>query len=98
MSEYARSILVVLHDLPLGGTERIAIRLANRWAKAGRKVTLLCGSRSGPLAGMIDEAVEVVECHPAIPRGPGSRRALGREVASWIRRHRPDVLFVPGNF
>ncbi|MDB5424841.1 MAG: glycosyltransferase, partial [Phenylobacterium sp.] len=88
----------MLHDLPLGGTERIAIRLANRWAALGRRVTLLCGSRRGALAGMIDPAVEVVECDPPIPRGPGSRRRLGQATAAFVARRRPDVLFVPGNY
>lgn len=98
MSDHARSILIVLHDLPLGGTERIAIRLANRWAAAGRKVILLCGSRRGTLADMIGPGVEVVECSPAIPRGPGSRKALGKAVCAFIRRRRPEVLFIPGNY
>lgn len=90
--------MVVLHDLPLGGTERIAIRLANRWAAAGRRVTLLVGSLSGPLIGMIDPAVEVAECDPPIPRGRGSRRRLGEAAAAFVARRQPDILFVPGNY
>ena len=41
--EPARAICIVLHDLSGGGTERIAIRLANRWAQMGRRVRLICG-------------------------------------------------------
>lgn len=98
MFSSAGMIAVVLHDLPLGGTERIAIRLANRWAAAGRNVILFCGSKQGPLAGMIDRGVEVVECDPPIPRGPGSRRRLGEATAEFIAALGPDILFVPGNF
>jgi glycosyltransferase involved in cell wall biosynthesis len=98
MRDCAETILIVLHDLPLGGTERIAIRLANRWAELGRKVTLLCGELGGALTPMIDEKVEVVACDPPIPRGPGSRRALGQAVARFLAARHSDLLFVPGNF
>ena len=98
MTDLARAITVVLHDLPLGGGERIAIRLANRWAESDRKVTVLCGSRHGSLADLIDKSVEVVECHPRIPRGPGSRRKLGKATAEFLSDRPSDILFVPGNY
>ena len=98
MEDCAKTIAIVLHDLPLGGSERIAVRLANRWAAAGRRVTLFCGSREGPLAALIDAGVEVVECDPPIPRGRGSRRRLGQATADYVAAHRPDILFVPGNY
>lgn len=91
-------ILVVLHDLPLGGTERVALRLTAAWAALGHGVALLCGSATGAQAGLVSEAVTLIECAPAIPRGVGSRRRLGRAVAEHLRRHPADVLFVPGNF
>ena len=98
MSDNARTIAIVLHDLPLGGSERIAVRLANRWAALGRRVTLFCGSRQGPLAELIHADVEIVEAAPPIPRGRGSRKALGRAAADYVAAHRPDILFVPGNY
>lgn len=94
----ARHILVPLHDLGLGGSERIAIRLAARWTALGRRVTLVCGSREGPLGALVDEAVELAACDPPIPRGPGSRRRLGRAVAAIAAERRPDLVFLPGNF
>ncbi|MDR6531238.1 glycosyltransferase involved in cell wall biosynthesis [Caulobacter rhizosphaerae] len=98
MGDGARTIVIVLHDLPLGGSERIAVRLANRWAALGRKVTLFCGSREGPLAQLIDAEVQLVEADPPLPRGPGSRKALGRAAAAYVARSRPDILFAPGNY
>ncbi len=98
MGDKARTIAIVLHDLPLGGSERIAVRLANRWAALGRRVTLFCGARQGPLADLIHTDVEVVEADPPIPRGPGSRKALGRATAAFVAQRRPDILFVPGNY
>jgi glycosyltransferase involved in cell wall biosynthesis len=98
MGDNARTIAIVLHDLPLGGSERIAVRLANRWAALGRRVTLFCGTREGPLADLIHADVEVVEADPPIPRGRGSRKALGRATAAFVAQRRPDILFVPGNY
>lgn len=98
INDQARTITVVLHDLPLGGSERIAIRLANRWAAAGRTVTILVGARQGPLEALIDPAVRVAECDPPIPRGKGSRRRLGAAAAAYLRDNRTDILFVPGNY
>ena len=98
VNDQARTITVVLHDLPLGGSERIAIRLANRWAAAGRQVTILVGARQGRLEALIDPAVAVVECDPPIPRGKGSRRRLGRAAAAHLEDNRADILFVPGNY
>jgi glycosyltransferase involved in cell wall biosynthesis len=92
------NILVVLHDLPLGGTERVALRLTDAWAKAGHQVTLLCGSATGAQAGLVSEGVELIECAPPIPRGYGSRRRLGDAVAEHLRRRPADILFAPGNF
>jgi glycosyltransferase involved in cell wall biosynthesis len=94
----AHDIVVVLHDLPLGGTERIAVRLSNRWAAAGRRVTLFCGALQGPLTALVGEGVELVECAPAIPRGAGSRARLGEALARFVATRRPDLLFAPGNF
>ena len=92
------SILVVLHDLPLGGTERVALRLADAWAAAGCHVTLLCGAATGAQAGLVPDTIDLVECDPPIPRGFGSRARLGQAVAKHLRRQPADILFVPGNF
>jgi glycosyltransferase involved in cell wall biosynthesis len=86
MGDKARTIAIVLHDLPLGGSERIAVRLANRWAALGREVIL------------VDAGVRVVEADPPIPRGRGSRKALGRAAAAFVAQIRPDILFAPGNY
>ncbi|WP_293906847.1 glycosyltransferase [Phenylobacterium sp.] len=92
------SVGLVLHDFSTGGTERVAIRLANQWAAMGRRVTLICGSAEGPQRALVSPQVTVLEPRPAIPRGPGSRRRLGQAVADAFAASAPDVLFVPGNF
>lgn len=94
----AETIAVVLHDLPLGGTERVALRLADRWARLGRKVTILCGAPEGPLRDAVSDRIQLVACDPPIPRASGSRRLLGEATASFIVRDAPDLLFIPGNY
>lgn len=88
----------MLHDFSTGGSERIAIRLANRWAASGRRVTIVCGSAEGPLKAMVGPDVAILEPRPAIPRAPGSRRRLGQAAADAFAFSPPGVLFVPGNF
>ncbi|SEM76456.1 Glycosyltransferase involved in cell wall bisynthesis [Sphingomonas gellani] len=88
----------MLHDFALGGTERIAVRLANRWATDGATVTIFCGSKAGPLRAMLDQSVKVVVADPPVARGPASRRVLAAALRRWGQAARFDVAFVPGNF
>lgn len=92
------SIGIVLHDFPLGGTERIALRLARAWAAAGTAITIFCGDERGPLRAMVPDRATLVAADPAIPRGLGSRERLGRAAARHFARHPVDAVFVTGNF
>ncbi|WP_380788093.1 glycosyltransferase [Sphingomonas sp. R86521] len=92
------SILVVLHDFALGGTERVAVRLATAMAGQGAAVTIFAGAGSGPLRAMVGPDVEVVVADPPIPRTRGSRRKLARAARAFVDRRRFDGVFVPGNF
>jgi glycosyltransferase involved in cell wall biosynthesis len=98
MTARADRVLIVLHDFALGGTERIALRLARAWAREGRRVTVFCGDPRGLLRRLLDPAVELVAATPDIPRGRGSRARLGRALARLLETRQFDVLFVPGNF
>jgi glycosyltransferase involved in cell wall biosynthesis len=91
-------IAVLLHDLSGGGSERIAIRLGGEWARQGRKVFLICGNPAGPLRALVPESVQLVSPDPLIPRGRGSRRALGAAAAVLAARCGADAIFVPGNY
>ncbi len=94
----AHHIALVLHDFPAGGSERIAIRLANRWAREGRRVTLLCGTEKGIARSLVSPQVLVEACSPDTPRTPWSRIQLGWRLATLVRKHEPDIVFGPGNF
>lgn len=94
----AGHIAIVMHDFSTGGSERIAIRLANRWARAGRRVSILCGTTEGPARESVSPDVTVRAVSPEIGRSLLSRFALGRALADEIALVKPDLIFVPGNF
>jgi glycosyltransferase involved in cell wall biosynthesis len=94
----AQRILILLHDFSGGGTERVAIRLANQWARMDRTVRIFCGTEAGPLRSLVDPCVEVEAAAPLLPRGPLSRIRLGLALARAADRFRPDAVFGPGNF
>ncbi|WP_340316413.1 glycosyltransferase [Rhizorhabdus argentea] len=97
-SARANHILIILHDFSTGGTERVAIRMAGRWAKAGRRVTILCGTHEGKVRALVDRAIHVVAVKPEIRRGLLSRWRLGSAFAPQVRTLQADLIFVPGNF
>jgi glycosyltransferase involved in cell wall biosynthesis len=87
-----------MHDFSTGGSERIAIRLANQWARNGRQVTILCGTSEGPARARVAPEVMVRSVRPEIRRSIFSRHALGASMAEPVNALRPDLIFVPGNF
>ncbi|WP_294123695.1 glycosyltransferase [Sphingomonas sp.] len=89
---------IVLHDFALGGTERIAVRLAEAWAKAGADVEIFCGCSDGPIKSMIAPEIRVAEATPPIPRGIGSLRRLAKAAARHFGSQDIQAVFVPGNF
>jgi glycosyltransferase involved in cell wall biosynthesis len=94
----AQRILICLHDFSRGGTERIALGLAANWVRAGRHVTILCGSGEGGLRHLLDSRVKVERVNPPVHRGFLSRFRLGRAMSRRIAALRPDIIFLPGNF
>lgn len=89
-------IMVPIHSFAPGGVERVALRLAAEWRKAGHDVTIALG-RDDP---------------PGVHRFPGlrflmkhSRVPTARWETIWMifclwrfaRAERPDAIFCPGN-
>ncbi|MFA6117384.1 MAG: glycosyltransferase [Sphingomonas sp.] len=90
----AASILAYAQTLKGGGVERVLLRLARNWADLGRRVTLVIGDTSGPLAAEL----------PANVPASVDVRVLGdpsysglRAVAGIVRTVAPDLIFCPGN-
>jgi glycosyltransferase involved in cell wall biosynthesis len=94
----ARSILIVLHDFALGGTERIAVRLANEWARTGSAVRIFAGAMTGPLLELLDPAVRIVQADAPIARARGSQWRLAQAAAAHVAREPADGCYIPGNY
>lgn len=86
----AAHILSFAQTLKGGGVERAMLRMADGWARAGRRVTLVIGDTSGALAHEIPQGVAV---HVL---GSTSYRALFG-LPEIIRERSPDIVFCPGN-
>jgi len=94
----ADRIAVVIAEFSTGGSERIAIRLANNWAKAGRDVTIFCGSEEGPTRALVERDVLVRPILPRLDRARLPRLAMGRALANQLRGAEYDVVVGPGNY
>jgi glycosyltransferase involved in cell wall biosynthesis len=94
----AQRILILMHDFSGGGTEHVAIRLANEWAVSGRDVQIFCGSEEGPTRALVGPGVCVDRASREMRRGLMSRLRLGRAAADHAAGFQPDVVFAPGNF
>ena len=94
----AQHILIVFLDFAMGGTELIALKLAREWVKAGRRVTILCGTYEGSLWGDVPKGVEVICVAPEIGTSLFSRLKLRRVLSPYIDKIAPDVVFLQGNY
>ncbi|GCD54076.1 glycosyltransferase [Acetobacter pasteurianus] len=89
---------IVIHDFKLGGSERIAIRLANYWHSQGHKVIVFCGSRIGEMRELLSPNVQIVCAVPAIARRRGSPREVGIAARSFFSKCNVDFCYIPGNY
>ncbi|WP_184088295.1 glycosyltransferase [Sphingomonas xinjiangensis] len=86
----ANHILSFAQSLRGGGVERAMLRMAAGWLDVGRRVTLVLGSREGPLAGELPPGLDIVALHDA-------RYRAMIAAAGDVRAMAPDILFCPGN-
>lgn len=86
----AQHILSYAQTLRGGGVERALLRMATGWLERGRRVTLMLGSREGPLAAELPPGLELIELDD-----PRHRALFG--LAGHVRSRRPDLIFCPGN-
>ena len=89
---------IVIHDFALGGTERIAIRLAVAWSNLGAGVDIFCGSETGPLRELLSANVRVSAPPIPINRGWRSVHRLAKAAVAHFKAHPVEGLFVPGNY
>lgn len=86
----ASHILSFAQTLQGGGVERAMLRMADGWARAGRRVTLVIGDAGGALAHELPDGVAVHEL-----RNPAYRALFG--LPALVRDIAPDIVFCPGN-
>lgn len=86
----AAHILSFAQTLKGGGVERALLRMADGWARAGRRVTLVIGDTGGALAHEIPPGVTVRELGSTAYRALFGLHAIARELV-------PDIVFCPGN-
>ena len=89
---------IVIHDFKLGGSERIAIRLANYWHSQGHKVIVFCGSLTGEMRELLSAKVQIVCAVPAITRRKGSPREVGIAARAFFSEDIIDFCYIPGNY
>lgn len=92
------SIGIVIHDFRFGGSERIAIRLANYWAANGFLVTVLCASMQGEMRHLLSASVRVVCPSPILSRHYGSMYQLARKARRYFVENPVDFCYIPGNY
>lgn len=92
-----RAIGVLLHDFALGGSERIAIRLANAWARLGHRTIVYAGSNAGTQRSLVAEDVAVRTPPMPIERGGRSVRDLALWAGEQCRADGVTSMFLPGN-
>lgn len=89
---------ILIQDFQLGGSERVALRLASAWSRMGLKVVLFCGDPAGPQRHLVDAGIELEIADPPIPAGSlGSVIALGRWISGRLAARRVDTVYLPGN-
>lgn len=97
MPEAARHIGLLLHDFRLGGSERIAIRLAREWAARDRRVSLFIGEDSGPMRELVSRKLAIHEFVQDYQRSKWHTRRLARWAARAALAAGVDAMFLPGN-
>ncbi len=87
----ADHILTYAQTLSGGGVERAMLRLADGWIAAGRRVTLVVGDATGPLAAEMPAGLDRINL------GSASLAAL-LALPRIVREQQPDILFCAGNY
>jgi glycosyltransferase involved in cell wall biosynthesis len=93
-----RTIAILLHDFNAGGTEATALRLAEEWLRAGRRVVIVAGAADGAMRDRVPDGAIVRILKPPVPRSRFSRLRLGAAMAPVVGDAGANVVYVPGNF
>lgn len=91
-------VLTFVHSFELGGVERIAIRLVQRWRALGIEAPLFVGRDEGDMREDIAGDLEfMLPRQPPFPPRAWETLWMILTLPRAIRKARPDVLFCAGN-
>lgn len=91
------SVAIYLYEPSDGGLDRVAILLANYLAARGVRSELWMARTEGPLAPLIAPGVMIRRVAAADGARGLSMVTQLPVLRRMLRRHRPDILFSPGN-
>lgn len=92
------TIGIVLRDFRLGGSERVAIGLANYWSSCGLAVVLVVARDQGPLKSHVHPSVGIIDCGMSPHMGDKMLAwALAWQARKCFARYAIDACYVPGN-
>lgn len=83
----SKHIALFIRYLPIGGIQRIVVRLANEFARRGHKVDIVLAKGEGALRTEVGSGVRLVNLNK-----PRVWMALP-SLLKYLRREKPDVLF-----
>jgi len=90
-------ILVFLHSFESGGVEKVALRLAAAWLSSGADVRVVVGRGEGVLRAAAPQLpYDILQTGRVSTRHFETLWMIALLPAA-ILRHRPDVIFCPGN-
>ena len=82
-------VLLLVHGLPVGGTEVMVSHLARRFCTAGIRVAIGCLDEIGELGADLEAAGFPVELYS---RRPGFDSSLPLKIARQVRREAVDLV------
>lgn len=85
------SVLMLLHNLGVGGAEMVVYHLARELARIGCRPVVCAWRRGGPLEARFQAAGIPVET-PTVEQGGPRRLAVPRRLRAIVDRHRIDLI------
>jgi glycosyltransferase involved in cell wall biosynthesis len=81
-------LLQLIDSLQAGGAERMAVNMANLFARKGHESTLVVSRKSGKLAGFVDTQVNLV----ILSKRSSLDQAAFRRLIKTVNKLKPDII------
>jgi glycosyltransferase involved in cell wall biosynthesis len=84
-----QNVAIILHDLRMGGAERVMLQLAEALSKEGIRVDLILAHAEGALLSQVSSAIQIVDLNVNNPL------MMLVQVIRYLRLNRPRALLSP---